>query len=359
MGFRYIGTKTQIVARLLQKIGSIVGERAHVADLMCGTATVSRALRERGYRVTAADVMTYSLHHARVNLLFRTEPQFKKAAAFIDEFCPPSKGLFPLSNYERMLLALKRVPERQGYFWREFCLEGTPSDSRRPRNYYSPDNAKRIDGIRHWIQHLREDNQITDLEHSLLIHDLIMAANDCANIAGTYGHYLSKTIERAKQPLYFKPTELLVMPDRFKHVALRGYAEDVAHQISCDLCYIDPPYMKRQYAANYHILETIAREDCPRAIGESGLRPWRDQYSDFCTKTRSRSAFRKVFENIKCDEFLISYSEDGLLRLQDLVALFEEFGTVSVDCFRHKRFRSNSSTLTSHLTEYLIHVKRE
>ncbi|MCZ5120468.1 DNA adenine methylase [Escherichia coli] len=37
-------------------------------------------------------------------------------------------------------------------------------------------------------------------------------------------------------------------------------------QIQCDLCYIDPPYMKRQYAANYHILETLARGDEPEAM---------------------------------------------------------------------------------------------
>ena len=40
-----------------------------------------------------------------------------------------------------------------------------------------------------------------------------------------------------------------------------------------------PHISKRQYAANYHILETLHGNVEPEAIGDSGLRPWRDQYS--------------------------------------------------------------------------------
>ena len=80
---------------------------------------------------------------------------------------------------------------------------------------------------------------------------------------------------------------------------IRGQAETVAPLIEADLCYIDPPYMKRQYAANYHIIETIARGDSPEAVGVSGLRPWRDQYSDFCSKVKIRDAFRAIFSVAK------------------------------------------------------------
>ena len=93
-----------------------------------------------------------------------------------------------------------------------------------------------------------------------------MAANDVANIAGTYGHYLSKLISRASLPLKLKPSSVIILPGDGRHMVMRGYAEDLAKSIECDLCYIDPPYMKRQYAANYHILETLAREDDPQRI---------------------------------------------------------------------------------------------
>ena len=140
-------------------------------------------------------------------------------------------------------------------------------------------------------------------------------------------------------------------------MVLKGYAEELSKNISCDLCYIDPPYMKRQYAANYHILETLAREDEPEAIGVSGLRPWRDQYSNFCTKTKIRSSFRKIFTEMKCKDFLVSYNEDGLLTIEEIKEVFSEFGKIQVSSFKNKRFRSNDSPLGTDLTEYLIHLK--
>ena len=343
----------------MAQIEKIVGSGACVADLMCGTAAVSTSLRQRGYRVIANDVMTYAYHHARVALLFTNPPTFERASKFVDTFYPNEPdGLFPRSPYERMIAALNSVSAEEGYFWREFCVEGCPTDTDKSRNYFSPANARKIDGIRTLLRRLSETNQIDDLERSLLLHDLIMAVNDVANIAGTYGHYMAKLRGRAKTPIRLTATPLLTLPDEERHIVLRDYAEDVARKITCDLCYIDPPYMKRQYEANYHILETIAREDEPEAIGVSGLRPWRDQYSNFCTKTRIRASFRKVLSEMQCTHFLVSYSEDGLLGVDELESLFSEFGRVRTYRFAHKRFRSNSSKLSSKVTEYLIHVEK-
>lgn len=358
MGYRYIGAKTKIIQEILSKSAEIVGPGAQVVDLMCGTGAVAAAFRQLGHRVTANDVMTYSFHHARVALLFSSAPIFAGAQSFIDEFSKRrATDLFPLPSYPRMLQALSAVSPMKGYFWKEFSPAGNPKNRKPPRNYFTPDNAKKIDAVRHWIRSLHRTGDITDLEHSLLLHDLIMAANDVAIIAGTYGHYLSQTVSRAKVPLQLTPTPLILRDDEGQHRVLQGYAESVASVISCDLCYIDPPYMKRQYAANYHILETLAREDEPEAVGVSGLRPWRDQYSNFCTKTKVRESFRQILTNMTCSNFLISYSEDGLLTLRNLTHLFKDYGDVKVNKFSNKRFCSNNSKRDSRLTEYLIYLR--
>ena len=358
MGFRYIGSKSKIIEKVIFKIKSLAPEGSHVVDLMCGTATVSLRLREEGYKVTAIDVMTYSYHHANVALFLSSPPSFKDAKDFIKKYYKDVPTLFPPSAYEKVLSALEYVPPRKGYFWKEFSSEGDPSDTDKPRNYFSPHNAKKIDAIRLHIKKLKSESKISDIEHSLLLHDLIMSANDVANISGTYGHYLSKLMGRAKDPMHLKPTIFNVTRNHLEHSVLRGYAEDLAGQISADLCYIDPPYMKRQYAANYHILETIAREDEPKAVGVSGLRPWRDQYSNFCTKTKIRNSFEKIFLDMDCNDYLINYSQDGLLGLDDLKNFFTNFGRVSVEVFKNKRFRSNKSRLKNELDEYLIHIKK-
>ena len=42
---------------------------------------------------------------------------------------------------------------------------------------------------------------------------------------------------------------------------------------AADTVYLDPPYTKRQYAAYYHILETISLGDEPIVEGICGIRP--------------------------------------------------------------------------------------
>ncbi|AHM76349.1 DNA adenine methylase [Yersinia hibernica] len=353
MGYRYIGSKVKILDKVLGKISEISPVNGYIADLMCGTASVSAELRKSNYRVIANDLMTYSYHHAVVNLKFSEEPSFVLAVDYIKRISDFNKLK---SNYENVIDYLNSSEPVEGYFWREFSSDGTPKLSDKPRNYYSVDNAKKIDGIREKILFLKP--LISDFEYSLLVHDLIMATNDIANIAGTYGHYMANLVGRAKTPLQIRPSILLLKDDVSNHTVMLGYAEDNAKKIKCDVCYIDPPYMKRQYAANYHILETIARGDEPDAIGVSGLRPWRDQHSNFCTKTKIRESFLKIFRDMDCNNFLISYSEDGLLRIDDFIELLSPLGDVYIDEFNHKRFKSNNSVLNNNLTEYLIHLVR-
>ena len=355
MGYRYIGSKTTVMSEVLSSIKMLCPTGTRVCDLMCGTGVVSEALRGCGYRVIAADVMTYSYHHARTLLLFVSEPTFDSARDFIVERGGDLRtGLFESTAYGQMLQALQNTDARDGYFFREFCPDGSPANGVKPRCYFSTENARKIDGIRYWIKKLRETGVVTDLEHSLLLHDLIMAANDVANIAGTYGHHLATLKGRAGDPISLSPTRMNLRDDQAQHTVLRGKAEELASSIRCDFCYIDPPYMKRQYAANYHVLETLAREDCPEAAGVSGLRPWRDQYSNFCTKTKIRGSFSDVFRKMDCSRFLVSYSQDGLLSLDELTEFFSTFGKVTVDTFTHKRFRSNNSDLLPDITEYLL-----
>ena len=358
MGHRYIGAKTQIIDSVVGHISRITVKNAKIADIMCGTAAVSSALRNSGYTVLANDVMTYSYHHARVALHLNRQPAFMRLKDFVKDYLPKNsqKNILPSSGYEKVLRALNNVPSKKGYFWREFSSMGAPNNGEKARNYFTPENAAKIDAIRYWIQLFKAENLTSDLEHSLLIHDLVMAANDVANIAGTYGHFLSKTVSRATLPIALTPTQLLSSNGGKHHLVYQGYAEDIAAKISCDLCYVDPPYMKRQYAANYHVLETLARGDEPEAIGISGLRPWRDQYSNFCTKTKISDSFARMVGTMDCPQFLISYSEDGLLSINQLRNILGEFGSVSVSTLPNKRFKSNESRLSSTLTEYLVHL---
>lgn len=358
MGYRYIGSKDKLSEEIIEEIKRVNTDAERVVDLMAGTGLFSLALKEAGYKVTASDMMTYSYHHLNVLLKLKKEPKFERLVNEIDLEKFKNLSLFEATNYEGVLNYLNNLEPKKGYFWKEFSPEGNPTDTKKPRKYFTSPNAAKIDAIRAEIKRLKEEELINDIEHSLLVHDLIMAANDIANIAGTYGHYLSSFVSRAKDPIELYPHQFSEKGSVNGHKVYQGYAEDLAKDLEGDICYIDPPYIKRQYAANYHVLETIARGDEPKANGVSGLRPWRDQYSNFCSKVKIRGSIDEIFSNLKCSDILFSYSEDGLLEIDELMDFLGQYGDVSKSNITHKRFKSNDSSLSSNLTEYLIHISK-
>lgn len=349
--YRYIGNKTKLLPYIMERTAELIGDQGTVADIMAGTGSVSLEYRKRGYTVVASDMMTYSYHHLNVNLLMDKEPDFSR----IIDSGEVKKTID--SAYEAVLQYLNGLKSIQSFFYREFSPGGKPTSGCDPRKYFTAENAGKIDAIREKINEWKNNQMLDELEESLLKHTLIMAVNEIANISGTYGYFLADFKKNSLDPIELKPVEFYG-DNAANHRVMLGFAEDVASQITADLCYIDPPYMKRQYAANYHILETIARGDFPDAIGKSGLRDWWDQHSKLCTKTRGIQSFEKIITDINCDRFLISYSEDGLFKLEELEECFGKFGKVEVIKIDYNRFRSNNSKLPKNLKEYLISIER-
>jgi adenine-specific DNA-methyltransferase len=340
MSYRYIGNKTRIADLVLGVLERHVQPGSIVADPMCGTAAMSAALRGRGYKVVASDLLTFAAQHARVRLLLDEAPSFE------------GLGL----TYEAALAHLNDLGGSRGLFWREYGPDGAPSAGCAPRKYFTASNAARIDAMRQQLRHWEPG--LTEVESSLLHHDLVLATNRVANIAGTYGHYRSTWSVSATRDIELRATAF--EPGSVEgHVVMQGAVEEIASEISATACYLDPPYMKRQYAANYHILETLARGDEPEAIGVSGLRDWWDQYSDFCSKRNIADAFAATFTKMDCPLFFVSYSEDGLLDADTMTGLFSEFGAVQRYDFPHQRFKSNQGGAGGKLTEYLYVVRKD
>jgi len=350
--YRYIGNKTKLLPHITERVRELIGDTGTVADIMAGTWSVSLELRKCGYKVMASDVMTYSYHHLVTNLQIAEYPRFAGLVT--------CKVISPNSEtpYADVLLYLNGLQAKQSFFYREFSPGGKPLNGCPARKYFTSANAAKIDTIREKINEWVERRYITALEESLLKHTLIMAVNEVANISGTYGYFLSDFKKNARDAIVLKPVEIYPK-NSDGHIVRLGFAENLAGLITADLCYIDPPYMKRQYAANYHILETLARGDFPEAIGKSGLRDWWDQHSKLCTKTRGLQSFEKIINDIHCNKFLVSYSEDGLFALEQLEECFGKIGTVQVQLIDYNRFRSNDSKLPSKLKEYLISVERK
>lgn len=323
MSYRYLGNKTRLVDWIVGTISRVLPEGSSIADPMCGTASVSMALAQAGYSVTAADALSFPVVHARTRLMAKEAPGFKA-----------------LGGYEKALEWMRSAVPLEGYFFHEFGEAGQPANGRPPRLYFSANNAAHIDGIRAGIRELYAAGKITEVEHSVLLHHLILAINKVANISGTFGYFRRDISGPALKPLTFEA--ITFEQTTGHHFVLQGNVEQLASQFDTDAVYLDPPYTKRQYAGNYHVLETIAREDEPVAAGDGGLRPWRDQASSFCYRRSAGKAFRETLEQLRVPHVFISYSEDGQVQEKELLSILCDFGNVTVHEQPHTRYRSNN-----------------
>ncbi|PCC55791.1 hypothetical protein CIK58_17145 [Brevibacterium aurantiacum] len=340
--YRYIGNKTRVLDQLIPILTDGLSPGARVADLMCGTAAVSESLRLAGMKVFAADIMTYATYHATVRLTIPEAPRFETLG-------------IPYREVVEHLNALS--PDESGYFVREYAPGGSPAMGQKPRAYLSDSNAAKLSAISDEISKWKSSHKITATENQLLRHDLVLAVNRIANISGTYGHHRSILSGGALKDLKLSQS-IFSLGNSEGHQVRLGKAEDLAHEITADLVYLDPPYKKRQYAANYHLLETVAVGDKPETHGVSGLRDWWPQYSDFCSKLKIHDALAAIVNGVEAPRIMMSYSEDGLISQQDMVESLSRFGEVKLHEFPHVRFRSNASALERDLKEFVFEVVR-
>lgn len=329
---RYIGSK----ARLLEAIVPIIGEPdgGRFVDAFCGTGVVASAVADRGWPVALNDHLISSVAVARARLLATSDVPFSR-----------------LGGYERIVERLNALPDRAGYITHEYSPAG-PAE----RMYFSTVNASRIDAVRRQIEEWTIEGQITPTERDLLVADLIGAAARVANIAGTYGHFLSHWSSTANRPFVMAERSL-----RRNAVDYRSHTLDVFDVPTQpeDTAYFDPPYTKRQYAAYYHVNETLAYGDEPVVSGKSGLRPWQDRASDFCYKRRALLALTRLLDETPAQRVLLSYSSEGHVALGDLLAAAEALGKITVhEILLVGRYRPNrtASEAASAVTEFVIEL---
>lgn len=338
MAFRYIGSKARVVDAIIRRVGEPDGGR--FIDAFCGTGAVADAAARAGWSVHVND----HLRSAGVIALARLTSS--KQAPF-----------HYFGGYERAIAALNAAQGQEGFIWREYSPASLPRIGV-ARLYFTEDNAQRIDGMRLVIRKWSEAGNLSLREEGLLLADLMGAANRVANTAGTYGCFLSRWQRQSQETLV---VEARTLPERLPPSTMAtGDVRDVECQPE-DTVYLDPPYTKRQYAAYYHVLETIVLGDEPEVEGVCGIRPWRHIASDYCYRTRAVRALAELVASLPARRILLSYSTEGHVPLDQLVAALEGTGRVSLHYLGAiGRYRPNqaASDAAAAVGEALISVER-
>jgi adenine-specific DNA-methyltransferase len=337
---RYIGSKARIAGEILDYIGPPYPGAGRFVDLFSGTGSVSRAAAIMGWEVLANDYLLSSAAMTTAQLLSAADVPF-------EEF----------GGYAPALEQLAEAKPVEGFIYREYAPSGL-SRTGHERRYFTVENARRIDGMRQCIERWHSRRLIGEHEKTLLIADVLSAANTVANIAGTYGCFLShwhKSALRASTP-----TARELLPSHSGFTVLHVDAFKLSVRPS-DVVYLDPPYTKRQYAAYYHILETIAAGDSPTVEGVTGLRPWKDKLSPFCYKMRALHALERLVAGIGASRIVLSYSSEGHMALPAVQSMLRRFGEVSVHHLSEiGRYRPNqrASEARAAVTEFLVDLAK-
>ncbi len=342
----YIGSKWSllpVIGRLLDEKGLRDGT---FCDLFAGTTAVGQFAKKRGFRVVSNDWQHYSYVLGRAFLTTNAYPPFSRLLeAFPQigriELGPPALPLFDSPEYKRrrplyqVISWLNALPPcENGFVYRHYCA-GSGSE----RNYFSDENGQRCDAIRCQLEAWRIGQLISEDEYYVLLAALLESLDKVANTASVYAAFLKHVKQTARKPLRLVPPALL--ESELEHEVHCSDANQVISNIECDILYLDPPYNHRQYATNYHVLETVAAGDSPAVYGKTGLRPYEEQRSRYCLRAEVAQAFSELVMSVQANHIILSYSDEGLLAAEDLQKIFRQRGPCEIRRLPYKRFRAD------------------
>ena len=351
----YIGSKLSLLVFLEEAIHKIVDKRIQAkknktfCDLFAGTGAVGFHFKKLGYKVIANDIQYYSYVLNRHYIGNHKELKFSKLLKFIPELKYSSDRKKTVCDY------LSKLKGKKGFIYNNYCWGGT-KDTKNLRQYFSDENGMLCDAIREKIESFKQQNRITEDEYYFLIASLLESIDSYANTASVYGAFLKKLKKSALRKLTLKPAQLF--ENAQEHKVFNEDTNQLVKNIKADILYLDPPYNQRQYSANYHLLETIAKYDEPAIFGKTGLRNYDSQKSLYCSKAQVKTVFKDLILKAKAKYIFLSYNNEALMSLKDIkeiMSLKGQYGCFKKDYNRYKA--DNSRDYKSNKTiEYLHYV---
>lgn len=325
----YIGSKYSLLDFLETTIEEVTGykngDNYVFGDLFAGTGIVGQTYKAKGCTVISNDIQYYSYvlnKHYIENI-----PELDTS----------------------VLDALNNLQPVEGFIYKNYC-EGSGSG----RNYFTNENGMKCDAIRIELERLHSNGQINDNLYFYYLASLVNSIDKYANTASVYGAFL-KHIKKSAQKEFI--LELLPVVSGSVGEVYNDDINMLAKKIHGDVLYLDPPYNARQYCANYHVLETIARYDNPVLSGVTGLRDYSDQKSKYCSKRTVAVMFEDLIRNAQFKYIFLSYNNEGLMSLDTIKEIMSRYGEYSFFTKEYKRFKAdkdeNRNIAADSTTEYL------
>jgi adenine-specific DNA-methyltransferase len=352
----YIGNKRALLPFLHGVFSRLVMDpaRALFLDPFAGSGSVSRLARMMGFTVAANDWEPYSEVINRCHL--------GETPRSLDSLFRSRGGLVQV--LER-LNSLPAPPVEEQYISRHYAPRDTGSaDWRTERLFYTRENALALDAMRQGIEEMYPGvpSEPTALrEKMVLLAPLLYEAATHTNTSGVFkachrgfGGHGRDALKRIMGSIRLSAPVLVESAAPATVTALDASA--FLRGRGADICYLDPPYSGHQYGSNYFMLNSIARWDRPpvsdehgadgRLLKKAGIRAdWVSTRSDFCYRSTAREAMSRVVDAADCRWLVVSYSNEGLIGLEELCDLLSATGCLSMHSTGYVKYPGGRQSL--------------
>ncbi len=305
----YLGNKRHLLDLIGQALAAtgIAPGRSTFVDAFAGSGVVSRFAKQVGFAVVSNDWEPYA--------------EALNTAAIACEGPPACSAL---GGYDAAIRTLNALPGTDGWVTAHLC----PADDLAPdpvheRLFYRRATGRRLDAIRAQIATWQASGAIDAASNGTALHRILA-------------------------DLQLQPQRFLATGRAHRVYAVDAVALGTQLTTTPDVVYLDPPYNQHPYASNYHVLNSLVVWDQPAlppptARGwKAAIRPdWRQRKSAFNDRRGAAAAFAALFDRFDAPWLLVSYSTDGTLPLERLVALAAGHGAVRAFCRRYKRYRTS------------------
>ena len=367
----YIGNKRALLPFLHGVLSRLAPEpsRAAFLDPFAGSGAVSRLARLMGFAVAANDLEHYSyvinschlgVSKSDLDVLFREKGGLEAVLAELNNLAP--------------------LREEKAYISRHYAPRRTEeADWRTERLFYTRENARVIDAVRERIEELypgTPEEEPAFRQKMILLAPLLYEAATHTNTSGVFkachrgfGGHSRDALTRIMAAIVLRPPVLVDSPAP-STVACMDAGEFLSGR-SADICYLDPPYAVHQYGSNYFMLNSIAlwdklpvseaRGPDGRLRSKAGIRAdWTRTRSEFCYPSTAFDAMQRIVRAADCRWLVVSYSDEGLIGLEELCDLLAGTGSLSINSTGYVKYPGGKQSLdrTTRNQELVLVVDR-